>query len=195
MSSRRTWLEVPCPHCGAAVGARCCEWRWGLRSRAAQATPFARLHIARGWRGRGCPTLKAPPGESCTTPSGREASHIHAGRLRPGRYELFGRDGVCAELESRRAALGVVPFSGRAGRGGETERIRLSRPVGDDLIDVGPWTGCDELENALAVPVWDRYGSFQGQPWIRGDVIWTLEDKRVVTAGTRGNARFEELVR
>lgn len=45
---------------------------------------LARLQIARGWRGRGCPTCKAPPGEGCTTPSGREASHIHAARLRPG---------------------------------------------------------------------------------------------------------------
>lgn len=129
------------------------------------------------------------------TPSGRPACRIHAARLRPGRYELLNRDHVWADLERRDASIAVVPFSGRAGRGGCTEAIRLSRIREGELIDVERWTSRDELMYALEAPVWDRYGSFAGQPWIRGDVIWTLEDRRVVIAGTRGDARFEEVVR
>lgn len=195
MSSRRAWLEEPCPRCGAAVGARCCDWRWGPRSRTARSTPLARLHIDRGWLGRACPTCKAPPGENCTTPSRRPASLIHAARLRPGRYELLSSDQVWAELAQRDASIAVVPFSGRGGRSGYTDTIRLSRNREGQLVDVERWTYRDELMYALEAPVWDRYGFFAGQPWIRGDVIWTREDRRVVIAGTRGDARFEEVVR
>jgi hypothetical protein len=89
----------------------------------------------------------------------------------------------------------VVAFCGRAGRGGETERIRLSRLEGDELVDIERWTGRDELTYALEAPVWDRYGMFAGQPAIRADVIWTLPDRRVVIVGRRGGGRFEEAVR
>ena len=195
MSSRRAWLDESCPTCGAAVGARCCDWRWGPRARAARSTPLPRLHIARGWLGRSCPTCKAAPGEGCTTPSGRSASHIHAALLRPGRHELLGRDQIWAELEGRDATLAVVPFWGRARRGGETERIRLSRIIGDELVDIELWTARDELTYALEAPVWDRYGMFAGQPAIRGDFIWALADRTVVIVGTRGGTRFEEAVR
>jgi hypothetical protein len=33
-----------------------------------------------------------------------------------------------------------VPFSGRAGRGGKTDRTRLSRIDGYQLVDVELWT-------------------------------------------------------
>ena len=103
-----------------------------------------RLHVARGWRERACPTCKALPGEECTTPSGRTAAHIHEARLRPGRHELLRRGDVWEELERQGASIAVVPFWGRAGRGGETEGIELSRINGDDLVDVERWTGRDE---------------------------------------------------
>ncbi len=195
MSCRRAWLEEPCPQCGAAVGARCCAWRLSPRRRTERSTPLRSLHIARGWRGRGCPTCKAPPGVGCTSPSGRTASRIHAARLGRARHELLGRDDVWAELERRGASLAVVPFWGRAGRGGHTATIRLSQIDEGQLVGVERWTSRDELMYALEAAVWDRYGSFQGQPGIRGDVIWTLEDRRVVIASTRGDARFEEVVR
>jgi hypothetical protein len=38
--------------------------------------------------------------------------------------------------ERRRATIAVVPFVGRAGRGGEIDRIRLSRMECDQLVDV-----------------------------------------------------------
>ncbi|MGH2914894.1 MAG: hypothetical protein ACRDMX_07890 [Solirubrobacteraceae bacterium] len=73
--------------------------------------------------------------------------------------------------------------------------ICLSRVEGDQLIDVERWTSRDELCFALEAPVWDRFGSFAGQPAISGEVIWTVEDRRVVVAGSRGGRRFEEVVR
>ena len=42
--------------------------------------------------------------------------------------------------------------------------------------------------------MWDRFGSFAGQPFVRGEVIWTGEDRTVVIAGTRGGRPFEENV-
>jgi hypothetical protein len=101
---------------------------------------------------------------------------------------------VWAELERRGAMTATVPFSGRAGRGGTVERIVLSRVQGDELIDVERWTGHDELCYALEAPIWDRFGSFAGQPLIVGTVIWTAADRLVVIEGRRGDKRFEELV-
>jgi hypothetical protein len=101
---------------------------------------------------------------------------------------------VWAELERRGARTATVPFSGRAGRGGTVERIVLSRVQGDELIDVERWTGHDELCYALEAPIWDRFGSFAGQPLIVGTVIWTAADRLVVIEGRRGDKRFEELV-
>ena len=89
--------------------------------------------MARGWRERICPTCKAWPGEPCRTPSGREASQVHAARLRPGRVELLWGAAVWEELERRGATMAVVPFSGRAGQGGTTATIRLSRIEGGAL--------------------------------------------------------------
>jgi hypothetical protein len=96
------------------------------------------------------------------------------------------------ELERRGATVAVVPFSGRAGRGGTTETITLSGFAGDELVDVERWSGRDELALALEGPVWDRYGQFFGHPWIRGTVTWTLADRCILIAGQRGGEAFEE---
>lgn len=69
----------------------------------------------------------------------------------------------------------------------------LSRVDGNELVDVERWTDHDELCDALEAPVWDRFGSFAGQPPIAGTVTWTSADRRVVIEGRRGDARFEEL--
>ena len=189
MSDRALWLDEWCPTCRAAPSARR-RLPWGCRT---TAKPSA-LHIARGWRARPCPKCKAAPGECCRTPSGREASRIHEARLRPERYELLARDDVWAELERRGAMIATVPFSGRAGRAGSVDRIVLSRVQGNELVDVERWSGRDELCYALEAPIWDRFGSFAGQPHIAGNVVWMAADRRVVIEGRRGGERFEELV-
>jgi hypothetical protein len=101
---------------------------------------------------------------------------------------------VWQELEARGAMLATVPFSGRAGRGGRIDRIVLSRLDSDKLVDIERWTRRDELCYALEAPVWDRFGSFAGQPQIAGTVTWTTADRRVVIEGRRGDNGFEELV-
>jgi hypothetical protein len=192
MSDRRAWLAEWCPECRAAPGARCRDRH--RYSYSADCGPAACLHVARGWRTRRCPTCKARSGDPCHTPSGREASQPHTARLRPGRRELAARQAVWEELERRGAMIAVVGFSGRAGRGGTTGAITVSRLEGQELIDVERWGGRDELALGLEGPVWDRYGEFAGHPLIRGTVTWTLADRSVVIAGDRGGERFEERV-
>ena len=96
------------------------------------------------------------------------------------------------ELARRGATVAVVPFSGRAGHGGTTGSITLTRPDGGELVDVERSTGRDELALALEGPVWDRYGQFVGHPWIRGTVTWSLADRCILIAGQRGDEAFEE---
>ena len=150
------------------------------------------MHAARAWRERPCPTCKALPGDPCHTPSGREASHPHTARLRPGRGELAARQAVWDELERCGASIAVVPFSGSAGHGGTTGSVTLSRLEGGELVDVERWSGRDKLALALEGPVWDRYGQFAGHPWIRGTVTWSLADRCILIAGQRGDEPFEE---
>ena len=92
------------------------------------------------------------------------------------------------------ATIATVSFSGRAGRGGRTDRIVLSRLDRDELVDVERLTRRDELCYALEAPIWDRFGSFAGQPLIVGTFIWTAADRRIVIDGWHGDKRFEELV-
>ncbi len=189
MSDRRAWLEEWCPYCRAAPGSRC---RLGRYSSAKRPSPVQSLHAARGWRERPCPTCRARPGDPCHTPSGREASQPHTARLRPGRSELATRQAVWEELGRRGATVAVVPFSGRAGQGGTTGTITLSRLEGRQLVHIDDWSVSEELVSALEAPVWDRYGQFAGHPWIRGTVTWTLLERRILICGHRGGISFEE---
>jgi hypothetical protein len=101
---------------------------------------------------------------------------------------------VWEELERRGATVAVVPFWGRAGSGGRTDTTKLLRLEGGELLDVERWTYRDELCHALEAPVWERLGTFVGHPLIRGEVIWSAEDRTVVISGRRGDRRFEEIV-
>jgi hypothetical protein len=101
---------------------------------------------------------------------------------------------VWEELERRGATLAVVPFSGRAGGGGRTGTITLSRLEGDELIDVERWSARDELALGLEGPGWDRYGEFAGHPWIHGTVTWTIADRCILIAGQRDGEAFEEAI-
>jgi hypothetical protein len=140
MSDRCSWLDEWCPECRVAPGTRCRRCRWDTRGQ-----PAAHVHVARGWRERGCPTCGASAGELCRSPSGRGASRVHAARLRRSRAELLWGAEVWEELERRGATIAVVPFSGQAGRGGSTATITLARVEGGQLVDVEVWSSCDEL--------------------------------------------------
>lgn len=188
MSDRLTWLDRWCPECRAAPGARCCRYRWGSGSRGRA----AHLHVARGWFERGCPTCKAQPGARCLTPTGREASQVHVARLRPGCWELLWGTAVWEELECRGATVAIVPFLGRAGTRGRTDTIKLLGRRGDELVDVECWTSRDELCDAPEAPISDRFGTFVGQPLVRGEVIWSAKDRCALIHGRRGGSSFEE---
>ena len=188
MSDRATWLEEWCPTCRAAPGARC-RTPFYRKTR-----PPTRLHVSRGWRVRRCPTCRAPAGEPCTTPSGREASAPHTARLRPARGELLLADAVFAELDRLGAVGATVPFGGRAGAGGQVGRVLLSRLEGAELVESELGWARQELAFAVAAPVWDRFGSFAGQPRVTGTVRWEIAERRVLISGRRGQERFEERV-
>ena len=188
MSDRATWLENWCPTCRAAPNNRC------LSPFHRKAPPPTRLHVSRGWRVRRCPTCRASAGEPCRTPSGREAFAPHTARVRPARGELLLADAVFAELDRLGAVCATVPFGGRAGAGGHVGRVVLSRLEGAELVESELGWSREELAAAIAAPVWDRFGSFAGQPRITGTVRWETAERRVLISGRRGEERFEERV-
>jgi hypothetical protein len=192
MSDRAAWLEQRCPEYQAPPSALCRRWRCGPGTRG-QAVPAAHLHVAPGRLERPCPTCKAPPGERCLTPTGREASRIHAARLRPPRWQLVWRPAGWEELERRGATVVVVPLRGHAGQGGRTDTIKLLRVEDELAVEVERWTERDQLCHALEALVWDRFGSFAGQPPVRSELVWSTGDRRVVICGKRGDSPFEEL--
>ncbi len=189
VTARALWLEQWCPMCRAAPGHRCKLSRWEIDR------PLQCLHVARGWLERPCPRCEAPRGQQCLTPNGRAASQVHAARLNAARWELVSRAAVWETLELRGATAADVHFSASAGRGGQIDLIRLYRREGDELVEVERWTGRDELSYALEAPVWERFGTFAGHPHVRGELIWTVNDRRLVITARRGDRPFEEPLR
>jgi hypothetical protein len=132
------------------------------------------------------------PGEVCRAHSGRGAVEPHAARLRPGQLEIFDEK-VWMELERRELIEAVVPFSTRPGRGGITHAVRLR----SDRPSLGCVPNCPtdgELQFELAEPLWARYGPSPACRRFRGEVVWTVQDRRVTMAGSRGDQRFREEV-
>jgi hypothetical protein len=52
--------------------------------------------------------------------------------------------------------------------------------------------GESELADALAAPVWARYGSFRGQPPIAGTLRWNVAERSITLSGTRGSQPFAQ---
>jgi hypothetical protein len=126
------------------------------------------------------------------TPTDRGAARAHAARLAPARGELLNREDVWTELGRRGATIATVPFSGRAGTAGRTARIVLLRVEDGTLAEVESWSSRDELCYALEAPVWARFGSFAGQPFVTGELVWLAEERAVEIIATRGGRRFQE---
>jgi hypothetical protein len=70
----------------------------------------------------------------------------------------------------------------------------FSRIDVDGLVDVEWCNGRDDLAHALEAPVWDRYGTFSGQPLIQGTITWLVSVRSVLIAGHQGGRRFEETI-
>jgi hypothetical protein len=184
MSDRQRWLEEPCPRCWARPGLRCQTFR-------DRGKPTLRLCAARGWRWRSCPTCKAPAGEVCRTPTGRTAAKPHTARLCSGRGDLV-EDAAWQALESWGAATAVVRFSGGGGRGGTVGAVTLEAAGQRGLAR---WdAGEGDLPEALAAPLWGRYGLFRGHPRINGMLAWDVGEREVIVAGRRGEQDFTEVL-
>ena len=183
MSDRRLWLDELCLSCGARPGLRCLTSRF-------RGKPTGFLHSARGWRQRPCPACKAPPGEMCWTPGGRQAAKPHSARLHPGRHELFADQQVWQEVDHWHAASALVRFSGGGGSDASIGAVTLEDEAGRE---VGRWgAGEGELPEALAAPIWARYALFRGHPRITGLVTWEVRERQVLVGGRRGDREFEE---
>jgi hypothetical protein len=182
---RRLWLAEPCPSCGARTGVRCRSGRFTVR-------PARLLHAARGWRQRPCPACRAEAGEPCRTPTGRRAGRPHTARLGPARGELLVGEQVWQELGRWGADVALVRFSGGGGNPGSIGAVTLEARGERELAR---WeSGEGELPEALAAPIWGRYGLFRGHPLITGIVMWDAQQRQVVVAGKRGREKLEELL-
>ena len=54
--------------------------------------------------------------------------------------------------------------------------------------------GEGELPEALAAPIWGRYGLFRGHPRITGLLMWDVPERQVLVVGQRGGQEFDELL-
>ena len=124
-----------------------------------------------------------------------------AGDQRPGRTppvlprareELHALEDVWRALERAGATLALVRFCGGAGRHGTLEAISIR--AGER--ELAHWRGAaaSELAGALAAPVWGRYGTFRGQPRIAATLTWSVTDRSLLLAGTRGSEHFHEIL-
>ena len=182
---RRLWLSEPCPSCGARTGQRCQTGRFTGK-------PARLLDLARGWRQRPCPTCKAKPGELCRTPTGRRAGQPHTARLGPARSELLVDEQVWQELGRWGADVALVRFSGGGGDPGRIGAVTLEAAGERELAR---WeNGEGELPEALAAPIWGRYGLFRGHPRITGIVLWDAQARQVIVAGKRGQEQLDEVL-
>ncbi len=96
------------------------------------------------------------------------------------------------ELDRLGAACATASFDGRSGAGGHVRTIALTRLVDGKPVESEIGWAHDELGFAVAAPVWDRFGSFAGQPRIEGSVRWNAVNRWVLISGRRGHDRFEE---
>ena len=182
---RGLWLQERCLNCRATPSAQC-----GVSSfsRTSQPTP---LHVARGWRARTCPTYKALPGDHvATTLDARLRTGIRRGSDRGGTSSR--RASRCGRSSSARRDdhIGSIQRPRRPGWSRRQDHAAPARRR--KLVDVERWTGRDELCYPLEGPVWDRFGSFAGQPQIAGTVVWTTARS---ARGDRGSTRRSALQR
>jgi hypothetical protein len=127
------------------------------------------------------------------TPSGKRAARIHTARLYAARYELASHQAVWAELEQRKVAAAVVSFTGHAGRGGQADVPDVVDAAGERLRLPWQWA-TEELTHALQAPIWGRFGTFNGLPETRGELVWAVGSRQLLVRGRRGDTTFEETI-
>jgi hypothetical protein len=96
---------------------------------------------------------------------------------------------VWRALERTAATVARVRFAGGGARRASVETVVAAAGGGE----LARWrAGESELGDALAAPVWARYGAFRGQPPITGTLSWSVAERSIMLAGGRGSERFAE---
>jgi hypothetical protein len=130
------------------------------------------------WLLERCPACGASPGARCRPVRGASRQPI----LHVARGWRQRRCPVCR-------AVARVRFAGGGGRRASVETV-VAAAGGGELARWGAGEG--ELGDALAAPVWARYGAFRGQPPITGTLCWSVAERSITLAGRRGSERFAE---
>jgi hypothetical protein len=122
-------------------------------------------------------------------PGGSLPARTRAAALRPPRAN--DRLGL-QELEQWGAAIAIVRFSGGSGKPGSLAAVTIEDAAQHELAR---WSyGEGALPDELAAPIWGRYALFRGHPRIVGMVLWNVATREVLSAGTRGDQQFDEVL-
>ncbi len=126
-------------------------------------------------------------------PAARAASRPHAARLGPARRELAVTEAIWRALERTCASVALVRFAAGGGCLGER---RGAGPRGRRRR-AGPLARRREpsWRTRSRRPVWARYGSFRGQPPITATLRWSVAERSITLAGSRGSEPFAQTSR
>ena len=101
------------------------------------------------------------------------------------------RPGSIVHIE-RGTDVALVRFSGGGGNPGSIGAVTLEAA---GQREPARWEhGEGELPEALAAPIWGRYGLFRGHPRIAGIVMWDAQQRQVLVAGKRGHQKLDEVL-
>jgi len=101
------------------------------------------------------------------------------------------RPGSIVHIE-RGTDVALVRFSGGGGNPGSIGAVTLEAA---GQREPARWEhGEGELPEALAVPIWGRYGLFHGHPRITAIVTWDAQQRQVLMAGKRGHEKLDEML-
>jgi hypothetical protein len=107
----------------------------------------------------------------------------------PARRELAAAEAVWRALERIGASAALVRFAS----GGKLPASIDVLALAGDGGELSRWqAGESELADALAAPIWARYGSFRGQPPITATLRWSVAERSLTLAGTRGAQSFAQ---
>lgn len=165
----------------------------GRGSRASAPYRFASTSRGAGESAGARPVMRIRGSYAARPPAVKRPGRMRRGSG-PGSASYFPakRSGTSSSGAAPRSPLSYSP--GEPAREAGSQRSHSVAWKATSSLTVERWSGLDELAHALEGPVWDRYGGFAGQPWVRGTVTWTVADRCVLIGGQRGGEAFEEVV-
>ncbi len=98
------------------------------------------------------------------------------------RDEVFDR-----LIMAKNAERAIIVFSGGGDEGGvdSIEILDADSNLIESLSDCGVQSDEDlALSEELIKPIYDRYDSFDGEPYVSGEVVWDCRKKTVTISGT-----------